>query len=291
MARRADSQLMVDLPSLRSAPFTPPFHFKACDYFGPFKVKIRRNKTKKHYRVILACLNTRAVHLEVAVDCSTMEFMEVLRCFFSIRGYPELMISDNGFQLVGAARHLWYVWRRKRYRVEVYNLSISASKRVHWSTCQKSALKRIIGELALTPLELHKCLLEVANLVDQRPISQLPYDPDIRSSLCPNDILLRPSTPLVPQGPFQDKKNPRRTVEFVQRLVDSFCKRWTGDVFPTLVLRRKWQVGRRNVRVGEEMWWKCRMRMPYGASGPWAGSLTCIRQKAGKLQGEFTTTQ
>jgi len=54
----------------------------------------------KHYGVIFACLNTRAVHLEMAVDCSTMEFMQVLRRFFSIRGYravmmPRQMISDG----------------------------------------------------------------------------------------------------------------------------------------------------------------------------------------------------
>ena len=52
MARRAETQQMADLLSLRLAPFTPPFHYTACDYFGPFKVKVGRNKTAKHYGVI-----------------------------------------------------------------------------------------------------------------------------------------------------------------------------------------------------------------------------------------------
>ena len=42
----------------------------------------------------------------MAVDCSTIEFMQVLRRFFSIRGYPAVMRSDNGSQMVGAAREL-----------------------------------------------------------------------------------------------------------------------------------------------------------------------------------------
>ena len=77
MTQRVETQLMADLPSVRLSPFTPPFHVSSCDYFGPFKVKIGRNKTAMHYGVIFTCLNTRAVHLEMAVDCSTMDFLQV----------------------------------------------------------------------------------------------------------------------------------------------------------------------------------------------------------------------
>ena len=106
MQPKPETQLMADLPQVRLAPHTPPFHFTSCDYFGPYNVKIGRNKTKKHYGVIFICLNTRAVHLELAVDCSTMDFLQVLRRFFAIRGYPKCMTSDNGTQLVGAVAEL-----------------------------------------------------------------------------------------------------------------------------------------------------------------------------------------
>ena len=106
MAHKAESQLMADLPKLRLAPYTPPFYYTACDYFGPYKVKFGCTKTTKYYGVLFTCLNTRAVHLELAVDYSTMEFLQVLRRFFSIRGQPAVMISDNGSQLVGAKREL-----------------------------------------------------------------------------------------------------------------------------------------------------------------------------------------
>lgn len=96
---------MADLPESRLAPFTPPFHYTSYDYFGPYCVQISRNKVAKYYCVIFTCLNTRAVHLELAADCTTMEFMQVLRCFV-LRGVPILMLSDNGSQLVGAEREL-----------------------------------------------------------------------------------------------------------------------------------------------------------------------------------------
>ena len=115
----------------------------------------------------------------------------------------------------------------------------------------KRALKKAVGEHVLTSFELYTCLLEVANLVNQRPTGRPPNDPDGGSYLCPNDMLLGRASPQVPQGPFEETRNPRRRVEFVQKIVESFWRRWTRDVFPLLVPRRKWNVEKRNVRVND----------------------------------------
>ena len=42
----------------------------------------------------------------------------------------------------------------------------------------KKALKIAIGEQVLSPFELYTCLLEVANLMNQRPIGRITNDPD-----------------------------------------------------------------------------------------------------------------
>ena len=97
---------MADLPNYRVQPFTPAFHACSCDYFGPYKIKVLRNRTDKYYGVIFTCLNSRAVHLELATDCSTTEFLNVLRRFFSLRGFPVIILSDNGTQFVGAEKEL-----------------------------------------------------------------------------------------------------------------------------------------------------------------------------------------
>ena len=68
MAHKTKTQLMADLPALRLVPCTPPSNDTAYDYFGPYTVKIGRNKTAKPYGVLFTCLNTRAVHLEMAVE-------------------------------------------------------------------------------------------------------------------------------------------------------------------------------------------------------------------------------
>ena len=184
MEARVETQFIADLPRSRLESFTPPFHFTACDYFGPHKVKISRNKTAKYYGVIFTCLNTKAVHLELAVDYSTMEFMKTLRRFFAIRGQPAMMLSDNGSQLVGAERELrqmitgWDEEQLREFNAEKgMKWQFATPAAPHQNGCAESlvkstkiALNRAIGEQVLTPFEFYTCLLEVANLINQRPI-------------------------------------------------------------------------------------------------------------------------
>ena len=106
MEPKTEMQIMADLPNHRTVPDSLPFYYILCDYWGPLTMKVGRNKTTKHYGVIFTCLNTRAVHLEIATDCTTMEFIQTLCRLFSIRGYPTMMMSDNGMQMVGAQREL-----------------------------------------------------------------------------------------------------------------------------------------------------------------------------------------
>ena len=52
-------------------------------------------------------------------------------------------------------------------------------------------------------------------------------------------------------GHFKETNNPRQRVEFVQKIVDSFWKRWTRDVFPSLIPRKKWNTEKGNVQVDD----------------------------------------
>ena len=56
-------------------------------------------------------------------------------------------------------------------------------------TC-KCSLKKAVGSQLLTPFELYTVSLEVANLVNQRPIGRIPNDTDDGHYICPNDTLV-----------------------------------------------------------------------------------------------------
>ena len=117
-------------------------------------------------------------------------------------------------------------------------------------TC-KNALRKAIGSQLLTPFELYTVFLEVANLVNQRLIGRVPNDPDDGGYISPNHMLLGRASPEVVQGPFKESRNPCHRVESVHKIVDSFWKCWSREVFPSLVHRKQWQVEGRNLQVND----------------------------------------
>lgn len=265
MDAKTELQLMADLPPCRLQILSPVFFHTAVDLFGPIRCRYGRNKTTKVYGVLFTCLSARAVYIDVAEDYSTPAFLQVLRRFFSIRGYPHTLWSDRGTQLVGADNELRLAikgWDKESLR------SFCHERHIQWNfftptaahqngctealikTCKK-ALKRAIGEQRLSPLELQTVLFEVSNLMNSRPIGRLTNDPDDGYYMSPNDLLLGRASTYIPQGPFLQSSNPRHRVEFCQKIVDSWWKIWERDVFPHLVPRQKWKTSERNVRVGD----------------------------------------
>ncbi|XP_072048281.1 uncharacterized protein [Amphiura filiformis] len=96
---------MADLPSNRVKPDDPPFTYTGMDYFGPFNIKHGRS-IRKRYGVLFTCMNSRAVHIEIADSMDTSSCINALRRFLARRGHVKEITSDNGTNLVGASHQL-----------------------------------------------------------------------------------------------------------------------------------------------------------------------------------------
>ena len=85
-----------------------PFANSCLDLFGPFEVIdcFRKCTRRKFNAVIYTCFFSRAVHLDVVTDCSAYKFLQTFRRFVVLRGYPEVLHSDSGTQLVGTNKQL-----------------------------------------------------------------------------------------------------------------------------------------------------------------------------------------
>jgi hypothetical protein len=68
------------------------------DCFGPFHVVIGRRSVKR-YGILITCLSSRAVHLEVLDSTDADYFIMALRRFISLRDNPALVYSENGTNL------------------------------------------------------------------------------------------------------------------------------------------------------------------------------------------------
>ena len=79
-----------------------PFQTKGVDYLGPLLVKPTYNSAESNneflaevHVALYTCAITRAVHLDLVPDTSTLSFVKSLKRFISRRGTPYLMISDD----------------------------------------------------------------------------------------------------------------------------------------------------------------------------------------------------
>ena len=96
---------MAPLPIFRVTPGKPAFTCVGLDFAGPFLTKSGRSLTKR-YLCIFTCLASRAVHLEVAFGLDSDSFLQCFSRFCNWRLTPELLVSDNGSNFVGAEREL-----------------------------------------------------------------------------------------------------------------------------------------------------------------------------------------
>lgn len=259
---------MGQVSDVRMKP-TPPFYHTATDLFGPFTMKdaVERRTREKCFGVIYTCLTTRAVHLDIAENYGFEALLSTFRRFVSIRGYPCTMHSDNGPQLVAANKEL----RDASKEFDLNTISkLGSDKGVKWEfnklsdapwlngACEslislvKNGLLRAVGDSVRKFSELQTIMHEVANLLNNRPIGMKPrYDIELGVYLCLNDLLLGHNNLCVPDGLFTSDEDPRRRLDFINSIVSSFWKRWQRDYFPTLLIRQKWHVEKRNVRVGD----------------------------------------
>ncbi|UYV77734.1 hypothetical protein LAZ67_15002083 [Cordylochernes scorpioides] len=102
--RQVSKQIMGDLPIHRIIP-SSPFSKTGIDFAGPFITKpnvIRTKVTLKSYIALFICFSTKAIHLEIVSDLSTLAFLAAFRRFISRRGKPSDIFTDNATNFKGA---------------------------------------------------------------------------------------------------------------------------------------------------------------------------------------------
>jgi len=83
-----------ELPSYRTESLTP-FSSIGIDYTGSFLVKDFSGKQIKVYILLITCLTTRAVHLQLVNTMSVADFLNAFVRFTNLYGVPQFIISDH----------------------------------------------------------------------------------------------------------------------------------------------------------------------------------------------------
>ncbi len=107
---------MAPISSHRMGP-APVYESTAVDLFGhiTFQDTVNKRGNGKTWGVILVRTATSLVHVEIMDAYSTDSFLLAVRMFMAIHGAPARFQSDQGRQLLAAAKQIrswdWYVMK------------------------------------------------------------------------------------------------------------------------------------------------------------------------------------
>ena len=255
---------MADLPRHRFDT-TRPFHCVGLDFFGPLQVKKFR-KTEKRWVLLVTCLSTRAVHLEVVWSLDTDSFLMGMRRFFGRRGKPSVVYSDNGTNIVAGEKEMRTAikeWNQSQILDELsqeqiewhFNPPTASHMGGIWErlvASVKRALRVVLGRQVVTDEVLSTALVEVEYVVNSRPITYCSGDADDPEPLTPNHFLLGSPELYLPPGSTDDSALlSKRRWKHAQVIANHFWTRWRKEYLPNLMRREKWALGTGDIEVGD----------------------------------------
>ncbi|CAI6376545.1 unnamed protein product [Macrosiphum euphorbiae] len=268
---KAATQLMGSLPAARVNP-SPAFHVTGLDYAGPISIRhggTRSRVLTKAYVALFVCFSTRAIHLELVSDLTSLTFLAALRRFISRRGRPIQIHSDNGTNFIGANRLLGEFLNNNSIRKGI--LEYSHQEGIDWRFIPPHAphfgglweagvkstkyhLRRCIGDSILNFEELHTVLVQIEAVLNSRPVMAVSDDPDCLEALTPGHFLIGRPLTTFPEPTLLDEPTiscPRRRWDLVQRMFQQFWLRWRRDYVNSLQQRPKWSRPMANFKIGD----------------------------------------
>ena len=271
MAKTTITQQMGTLPDVKFTVPCRPFSHCAVDLAGPVAVYdcVKQRTSMKCWPILFVCLNTGAVHTELATGYSAAKFISRLEKFMSIRGCPSYIYSDLGSNLVKAGKITetenefpWQEIQAKTAKLEIEWRH--APSQAQWrdgasEACikmLKHTLKHMLKGGPLTYEEFDLCLSKAANAINDRPLSIRKHgggDAEV-CPVTPNLLMLGQRTYAGNLEKTYLQESQEKAVirmKLVEESYQQWWEEWFSQVFPQLIPVKKWRTVERNVQIGD----------------------------------------
>uniref|UniRef100_A0A914Z4E9 Integrase catalytic domain-containing protein n=1 Tax=Panagrolaimus superbus TaxID=310955 RepID=A0A914Z4E9_9BILA len=177
-----------DMPPLPTERVTQekPFFRTGLDYFGHLWIKTT-GEPQKVWVLLLTCFCTRAVHLEMVPDMTTLAFLRAFSRFTARKGQPHFLLSDNATQFHLASTLINGNVNSLQQKLTDKNITWTFIPALSpWQGgiyermvgIVKTNLRKAIGRNMLTYDELNTVLCESENIVNSRPLTHVDSDGD-----------------------------------------------------------------------------------------------------------------
>ncbi|XP_035230645.1 uncharacterized protein LOC118202587 [Stegodyphus dumicola] len=200
-------------------------------------------------------------------ECQEQSFIAALKRFVSRRRNPTEVHSDCGTNFIAADKELKRVINslkenelvNKYCSTEGIKWIFNPPAAPHfgglWEAAVKSTklhLKRTIGEQLLTQEEFTTLLAQIEACLNSRPLCPLSEDPSEFSALTPGHFLIGIPLTALPEESLHDQKIPiLQRWKLVEKMFQSFWKRWSYEYISNLQRRSKWLKVQPNLKVND----------------------------------------
>lgn len=194
-------------------------------------------------------------------------FLAAVRRFIARRGKPKTIFSDNGTNFVGANRQITELYKLLVQNKDHLN-GIFAIEKINWNFIPphtphfggmweagiksvKQHLKRVTSGASLTFEEFSTVLTQIESILNSRPLTQLSSDPHDFQVLTPAHFLIgRPYTLAADQDVTDTNVTRLDRLQYLQKIVQHFWKRWSREYLTSLQQRKKWRQQTPNIKIG-----------------------------------------
>ena len=226
--------------------FEEPFSTTGVDYAGPLFVKTieMQSAKSKAYILLFTCTTSRAVHLELTPDLRSSACVRGLKRFIARRGTPQRIISDNAKTFKAAETRQFLADRGISWQFNVPRAPWMGGFFERMVQSTKRCLKKILKNSSLTYEELETVLIEVENIINNRPLTYIDTE-TTEQVLTPNHLIFGRSLPIANQLFTSQKSkgvkeaNFRKRVLYRQKLLKDFVKRWETEYLAGLRASQK----------------------------------------------------
>ena len=212
------------------------------------------------------CLETRAVHLEIAWGLDTDTFLNALTRFTSHREVPKVVISDRGTNFVGAVGELKIlVSQLDRQKLESKTAELGVTWRFnppappHFGGTHEVMLKATqkstyaaVRDRDVTDEELITVFAGVEPLLNSRSMTYQRSDPRDSVPLTPKHFLRgQMGGQFAPQSVETTTFHPRQRWRKVQDIISQVWRRWLKECVTALNSRPKRTTRNRDLKVDD----------------------------------------
>ena len=241
-------QQFAELPLLRTEVQTDSYKFCAADYAGPFVVysNPKSSRGQKCWILLVTCLVTRHLNVEVVEDNTTGAFMRAIRRHISVFGHFTKIFTDNATYFVEAEDQMSKWLKSLNWSdVDTYLTSKQPGCRWHFWTSRASSkagcIERMVGifkaalhrafidtttygmKFKYTPSEFRTIVKECMGLVNHRPLTYVSTDDENALTtevvVTPNMMVLGRDIEILPQDfRFQKASEFRKVIRATGKL-------------------------------------------------------------------------